>query len=143
MNKKRLPKARPHIPEEDMASLLDDFSAILHSGQLTQGEYLQRFEREFAGYIGVEHAVGLSSGTAPLEIALRYWGVDDREVVVPTNTFIASANAVLLAGGKPVLAEISASSLTSGLAEIRPLVLRERHRNFRNPKNRQAGGRRP
>ena len=118
----KLPKARPSIPAEDIASLLGDFEAILRSGQLTQGEYLQRFEQEFAAYIGVEHAVGLNSGTAPLEIAMRYWQVAGREVIVPTNTFMASANAVLLAGGTPVLADISAASLSSGLPQIRPQI---------------------
>ena len=117
--RERLPKARPYVSEEDIVSLQDDFAAILRSGQMTQGEYLRRFEDAFAGYVGVNHAVGLHSGTAPLEIALRYWEVTGREVIVPTNTFIASANAVLLAGGTPVLADISPSSLSSSLPQIR------------------------
>ena len=117
-----LPKARPSIPEEDISSLLEDFAAILRSGQLTRGEYLDRFECEFAACVDTKHAIGLSSGTAPLEIALRHWNVEDGEVIVPTNTFIASANAVLLAGGKPVLADISPTTLSSTLREIRQRV---------------------
>lgn len=120
--RRNLPKAQPHIPAEDVDQLLDDFAAILRGGRLTQGPYLERFEREFAAAIGVRHAVGLSSGTAPLEIALRHWGVEGNEVVVPTNTFIASANAVLLAGGTPVLADIDAATLSSGLHEVRGRV---------------------
>ena len=113
-----LPRAQPYIPEEDLAALLEDFAEILRSGQLTRGPHLEQFEREFAAQVGTQHAVGLSSGTAPLEIALRYWQVEGQEVVVPTNTFIASANAVLLAGGTPVLADISPTSLSSGCAQI-------------------------
>ncbi len=101
-----------------MAALLDDFAAILRSGRLTMGPYLERFEREFAACAGTEHAVAMSSGTAPLEMALRYWGVQGREVVVPTNTFIASSNAALLAGGRPVLCDIDPQTLSSGLAQI-------------------------
>lgn len=120
--RRNLPKGRPFIPAEDVDALLGDFAAILRGGQLTQGPYLERFEREFAASVGVRHAVGLSSGTAPLEIALRYWGAEGGEVIVPTNTFIASANAVLLAGGTPVLADIDAATLSSGLEEIRQQV---------------------
>ncbi len=119
---KSMPKARPWIPEEDVQYLLEDFAAIMRSGRLTQGEYLERFEEEFADYVGTKFAVGLNSGTAPLEVALRYWQVQEREVVVPTNTFAASANAVILAGGTPVLAEMCTQSLCSGLREIREKV---------------------
>ena len=122
MNDRSIPKARPWIPEEDMGGLLEDFAAILRNGRLTQGEYLERFEGEFACYVGTKYAVGLNSGTAPLEITMRYWQVRGLEVVVPTNTFAASANAVTLAGGTPVLADIRAESLCSGLADIREKV---------------------
>ncbi len=113
-----LNKGKPHIPEEDIAPLLEDFEAILRGARLTQGPFLERFEEEFAELSSTRWAVAMHSGTAPLEVALRYWDVKDAEVVVPTNTFAASANAVLLAGGRPVLAEMEASTLCSGLAEI-------------------------
>ena len=105
-----------------MAALLEDFAAILRSGRLTMGPYLERFEQEFAACVGAGHAVGMSSGTAPLEIALRYWGIEGREVVVPTNTFIASSNAALLAGGQPVLCDIDPQTLSSGLPQIEAQV---------------------
>ena len=117
-----LRKARPTIPEEDVQTLLEDFASILRSGQLTQGEYLRRFENAFADYVGVRHAVAMNSGTAPLEVAMRSFGVSDREVIVPTNTFIATANAVLLAGGVPVFCDVAEGSLWSGLEQIEPLV---------------------
>ncbi|MDE2811395.1 MAG: DegT/DnrJ/EryC1/StrS family aminotransferase [Gemmatimonadota bacterium] len=118
----KVPQTRPCIPEEDVAALLEDFAAILRSGRLTMGPYLQRFEQEFAACVGAEHAVGMSSGTAPLEVALRYWGVAGGEVVVPTNTFIASSNAALLAGGRPVLCDIDPQTLSSSLPQIEAQV---------------------
>lgn len=118
----KVPQTRPCIPEEDVAALLEDFAQILRSGRLTMGPYLERFEQEFAAYTGAEHAVGMNSGTAPLEVALRYWGIEGQEVVVPTNTFIASSNAALLAGGRPVLCDIDPQTLSSGLPQIEAQV---------------------
>lgn len=120
--KRELPKARPAIPEADIAAILADVEGILRSGQLTMGSFVARFEAEFAAVAGTQHAVAMHSGTAPLEVAMRYWGVEGGEVIVPTNTFAASANAVLLAGGQPVLADMDAATLCSGLEQIAPLV---------------------
>ena len=118
----RIDKGGPSLPAADIDSLLEDFREILRGGRLTQGEYLDRFEREFSGYVGTAHAVGMSSGTAPLEIALRHFGVEGGEVIVPTNTFAATANAVVLAGGTPVFADLDTSTLCSGPAEIEGLL---------------------
>jgi len=72
---------------------------------LTLGRYGEEFERGFAARVGVPHAVAVSSGTAALEIILRALGVSGQEVIVPTNTFAATAFAVLHAGGTPVFAD--------------------------------------
>lgn len=120
--KRVLPKARPAIPDADIAAILADVEEVLRSGRLTMGPFLARFEAEFADIAGTQHAVAMHSGTAPLEVAMRYWQVEDREVIVPTNTFAASANAVLLAGGQPVLADMDAATLCSGVEQIAPLI---------------------
>ena len=120
--KRSLPKARPAIPAEDIPALLADIEHVLRSGQLTMGPFQERFEGEFAEMVATEHAVAMHSGTAPLEVAMRHWNIEGREVIVPTNTFAASANAVLLAGGQPRLADMDATTLCSGLEQIAPLV---------------------
>ncbi|MBT4097881.1 MAG: DegT/DnrJ/EryC1/StrS family aminotransferase [Gemmatimonadetes bacterium] len=112
----------PFLPEEDVEPLLEDFAQILRSGQLTQGEFLERFETDFAAVVGVTHAVGMNSGTAPLEVGLRFAALDGGEVIVPTNTFAASVSAVCLAGGTPVLADIDALTLGSGRSQIEELI---------------------
>ena len=117
-----LSKARPCIPDDDVDALLEDFAGILRSGMLTQGDFLHRFEEAFAAYVGVGHAIAMSSGTAPLEIALRFWDVANREVILPTNTFSATANAVILAGGTPVLSDIDADTLSCSLQQVESLV---------------------
>jgi perosamine synthetase len=65
----------------------------------------------FREYCGVRNAVAVSSCTAALEIALRYFDVKGKEVIVPTNTFIASSNVVSYSGGSPILADIKADTL--------------------------------
>ena len=87
---------------------------ILASGMLTLGPYTQEFESAFAVAHSrpgatptqIPHAVAVASGTAALEIALRWVGVSDRDVVVPANTFYATAAAALRAGGRPVFADM-------------------------------------
>ncbi|MEX0785740.1 MAG: DegT/DnrJ/EryC1/StrS aminotransferase family protein [Dehalococcoidia bacterium] len=101
--------AQPIIgPEEEEAVL-----AVLRSGRLAQGERVAAFEAAFASYIGVTHAVAVSSGTAALYVALRAHGIGQGdEVLVPGFTFAATGNAVLLAGAQPVLADITAADFT-------------------------------
>lgn len=96
----------------DVPAILQELEVVLRSGRLMVGPYLARFEEAFAASVGCREAVGVSSCTAALEIALRYVGVEGAEVVVPANTFIATANAVLYAGGRPVLADVESRSLS-------------------------------
>jgi perosamine synthetase len=79
---------------------------ILASGMLTLGQYTQAFEVAFGEAHAAPHAVAVASGTAALDIALRTVGVRGRDVIVPANTFYATAAAVLQAGGRPVFADI-------------------------------------
>lgn len=103
--------ARPYFPAEDIDAIVADVRTTLESGMLMQGKQVRQFEEEFAAYCGVKHARSVNSGTSALIGILDYFGVRDREVLVPVNTFLASANAVIFAGGKPVFVEIEADTL--------------------------------
>ena len=107
----KIQSAKPYIPKEDIKDILNDFANTLSSGILTKGPYVKKFEDLFAKYIGVKNAIAVNSGTCSLEIPLRYFNVKDKEVIVPTNTFIATSNAVIFAGGKPILADIKPDTL--------------------------------
>jgi dTDP-4-amino-4,6-dideoxygalactose transaminase len=72
-----------------------------------------------AQYIGVGNAVAFDSDSSAYETLLRYFGVDDREVVVCTNSFVSVPNSVVSAGGKVVFADISAASLSMDLESLR------------------------
>ncbi|MBE9594529.1 MAG: DegT/DnrJ/EryC1/StrS family aminotransferase, partial [Proteobacteria bacterium] len=81
---------------------------VLKSKWLSLGPVTQRFEEEFANYLGVKHAFGVASGTAALHIALKVLGIrKGDEVTVPSLTFVATANSVLYCGAKPVFADIT------------------------------------
>ena len=107
-----IPPVKPYFPDEDIERIKLDVEKILKSGMLTLYNYVREFEMRFAEICGVKYAVAVNSGTSALEIALRSLGLKDGdEVIVPTNTFSATAAAVLFAGGRPVFTDIDPSSL--------------------------------
>ena len=79
---------------------------VFESTQFILGDALDTFERAFATYLGVKHAIGVGSGVDALKIALEAAGVGaGDEVIIPANTFIATALAVSATGAKPVLVD--------------------------------------
>ena len=96
----RVPPARILFPPEDRLEILERIDAALTSGQLTLGPVGRELEEAFAARHGTRHAVAVSSGTAALEIILRALDVEGREVVVPANTFFATAAAAVHAGAR-------------------------------------------
>lgn len=94
----------PEIEHEYLACLLD--------GAYIGGPAVTAFERDWAAYCGTDHAVGLASGTDALQLSLTALGVEaGDEVVVPANTFIATAAAVVRAGATPRFADVSEDTL--------------------------------
>ncbi len=95
--------AMPLLANEEKDAVL----SVLEWGQLAQGARVAEFEQEFAAYIGVKHVVAVSSGTAALHTALLAHNIGPGdEVITSPFTFIASANAILYTGAKPVFADI-------------------------------------
>ncbi|MGA2462605.1 MAG: DegT/DnrJ/EryC1/StrS family aminotransferase [Candidatus Bathyarchaeia archaeon] len=108
-----IPPTKPYFPQQDIEEMKEHLVKILTSGQLTLGEYTRDFERQFANLTGVRRAIAVNSGTSALEIALRAHGLKKGdEVIVPTNTFTATAAAVVYAGGRPVMTDISPKTMT-------------------------------
>ncbi len=92
----------PYVGEEEIAAV----SAVLRSGVLARGGEIKKFEENFARYTGVKHAIATSSGTTALHVALMANGITG-EVIVPSFSFAATANAVLHAGATPVFVDVS------------------------------------
>jgi dTDP-4-amino-4,6-dideoxygalactose transaminase len=99
------------IPLSDIDLGQDEIDAVvnvLKSKWLTMGAVTQQFEKEFAEYLGVKHAFAVSNGTAALHIACQVLGIgSDDEVIVPSLTFVATANSVLYTGATPIFADIT------------------------------------
>jgi dTDP-4-amino-4,6-dideoxygalactose transaminase len=92
-------------------SLRDGFERVMASGWFIQGSELSTFEREFAAYCGTEHCVGVGNGLDALHLILRAYGIGPGdEVIVPTNTFIATWLAVSYAGATLVPVEPDAQT---------------------------------
>lgn len=97
--------ATPLAPLRD--SILARIGEVVQRGTYILGPELQAFEREFADYLGVRHAVGVANGTDAITIGLRALGVKPGDdVVVPSFTFYASAEAVVNAGARPVFCDV-------------------------------------
>lgn len=102
----QIPAARIYFSDLDRAVIQQRVDEILRSGALTLGKYGRQFEEEFARQVGTRHAVAVNSGTSALEIPLRIWDVAGHSVVVPTNTFMATALAVWHAGAEVVFTDV-------------------------------------
>jgi dTDP-4-amino-4,6-dideoxygalactose transaminase len=86
---------------------LSAISKVIKSGQMTQGKKVAEFEQAFAKYIGTKYAVAVSSGTAALYLSLISLGIGKGDEVITTPfSFIASANAILYTGAKPIFVDI-------------------------------------
>lgn len=103
-----IPYCRHQIRDEDRAAV----SKVLDSPRLTQGPVVDAFERALCLRTGAARAVAVSSGTSALQIALQALGVGEGdEVLVPSLTFLATANAVLLGGATPVFVDVDSDTL--------------------------------
>ena len=108
MSNKFIPFHVPSIGAEE----LREVEATLRSGWLTTGPRTAQFEKEFKNYVGAPHAVAVNSGTAGLHVALAALGIGEGdEVILPSFTFLAVANAVLYQRGRPVFVDIDPVTL--------------------------------
>ena len=110
--RKQIPAAKIQFLPEDRLWIADRIQEVLATGQLTLGRYGKEFEQKFAAFCGLQHSVAVNSGTSSLEIILRCLGVNDQDVLLPTNTFFATAAAVVHAGGRPILVDMDAESFS-------------------------------
>jgi dTDP-4-amino-4,6-dideoxygalactose transaminase len=119
------------VPFTDLAGTTRDvrtaveqaWARLLSSSRFVGGAAVEEFEHEWASYCGVADAIGVNSGTDALLLTLRALGIGaGDEVVVPANTFIASVEAVVLAGATPVFADVSPDTLLLTPEELESVV---------------------
>ncbi len=119
--KKLLPYGRQLIGDDDIAAV----AKVLSSDWLTTGPTVEKFESAVCNFTGAKHAVAVSSGTAALHAAMFALGIGPGdEVVVPTMTFAADANAVVYQGGLPVFADVDPDTLLIDPADAESKITR-------------------
>tara|TARA_A100001015_G_scaffold304278_1_gene395241 strand:- start:335 stop:1231 length:897 start_codon:yes stop_codon:yes gene_type:complete len=102
----KVPASLPNFSDEDVQIILKNFKDILDGKSfLSQYIFSEKFENLFAEFVGSKYAVSCNSGTSALELIFRSINIEGKEVILPSNTFIATANAIINAGGKLVFAD--------------------------------------
>ncbi len=115
-----IPVAEPSITQRE----INYVSSAIKSGWVSSlGYYIDKFENEFAKYIGVKYALTVSNGTAALHLALVSLGIKTGdEVIIPDLTFISTANAIAYTGAKPVFADIEKETWCIDYKSIERLI---------------------
>ncbi len=90
----------------DVEAYFSDLRKLVSSGEFTLGPFVEAFEKKFAAYIGVKHAIGTNTGTGALILSLKAVGIKPgSEVITVANTFIATVGAIVAAGARPVFVD--------------------------------------
>jgi perosamine synthetase len=115
----KIPLSSPDITDSEIEAV----TAVLRTSRLSLGPQMEAFEQALAAFVGVPHAVAVSSGTAGLHLCLKTLGIGEGdEVIVPSFTFIAAANAIRYERAHPVFVDIDAESLNMSPASIEQAI---------------------
>jgi perosamine synthetase len=118
----KVPYFEPWITDNDKKNIMK----ALNQRWLTNGPFLSKFENKFQNYINSKHALGVGSATHALHLSNRALGIGPGdEVIVPTFTFVATANSVLYCGATVVLADIDPSTFNISLKSIKNLITKK------------------
>ena len=107
----KYPRAKPYFSPTDKTEILSEISDILDSGMLTQGKHVKEFEDAFSLKIGTSYAIATNSCTSALQIGIESLGIKGNRILVPTQTWMSSVNAIILSGNTPVIIDIDPDTL--------------------------------
>jgi dTDP-4-amino-4,6-dideoxygalactose transaminase len=117
-----IPAAKPLIGAEEREAV----DRVLQTGMLAQGPEVKAFEEEFSAHVGGRHCVAMNSGTSALHLGFIAAGITrGDEVIVPSFSFAATANAVVLAGGVPVFADIDPKTFNLDPDHVETLITKK------------------
>lgn len=118
----KIPAAKPLIGDDERAAV----DRVLRSGMLAQGPEVAAFESEFSQHVGGRHCVAMNSGTSALHLGFIAGGIKPGdEVIVPSFSFAATANSVVLAGGVPVFADIDPKTFNIDPNHVESLITKK------------------
>jgi len=114
-----IPLSKPDITDTEREAVMQ----VLHTPTLSLGPKVREFEQKIADYVGVEHAIGVNSGTSGLHLIIRALGIGEGDEVITTPfSFISSANCILYENAKPVFVDIDPITLTIDPAYIETAI---------------------
>ncbi len=123
MNGKTIPVAEPEIGEKELQLVTE---AVKSGWVSSRGKFISEFEEQFARFCGTEYAIATSNGTTALHLALVSLGIGkNHEVIVPTLTFAATANAVIYTGAKPAFVDSEWETWNIDPKKIRPKITKD------------------
>ncbi len=129
-----IPIAKPFFDGSEIPGI----ERVLKSGWVTQGPAVEQFETSFKNYVGVEHAVAVSNCTTGMHTIWLALGIGKNdEVICPSYSFIASANAVRHAGAEPCFADIDPHTLNLDIASTRNLIEQNYDSSLTNKKTKR------
>lgn len=113
-----IPILKIPFSDEDKRFIHKGIDEILGSGCQTMGEYTRRFEKSFCKFTGSKYCVAVCNATAGLEIILRALGIEGQSVIVPTNTFLATAFSVVHSGNRVIFADSDPKTLCLDVEDV-------------------------
>ena len=114
-----IPIARPLIGDEEKKAVLE----VLDSGMIASGPIVKKLEEKFAKYVGTKYAIATTSGTTALHTGLLSLGIGPGdEIIIPSFSFIASANSILFCGAKPVFCDVDQKTFNIDTEKIEGLI---------------------
>jgi perosamine synthetase len=117
-----IPIAKPLIGEEEKTAVMN----VLNSGMLASGPRTEEFEKKFAEYVGTKYAIATTSGTTALHLGLLGLGVTKHEeVILPSFSFIATANAVLFCDAVPVFCDVDPRTFNLAPDKLEKLITKK------------------
>ena len=119
MKPREIPPLKVVFSKNDRKEILEKIDHALKIGYVAMGKNVKEFEDSFAKYNNSKHAISVSSCSSALEIMMRALNVQGKEVLVPDNTFLATAAGVMLAGGKARMVDIEKNTFSISLKEIK------------------------
>jgi dTDP-4-amino-4,6-dideoxygalactose transaminase len=117
-----IPILRIPFPEDEKRFINQKINEVLDSGVLTMGKYTQEFEELFRRFVGSRYAVSTSNCTVALEIIIRSLGIEGKSIIIPTNTFMATAYAVMQSGNKVIFADSDRDTLSLYPKDLRKRI---------------------
>lgn len=121
MKKKEIQGASPWFAK-DVKNILKEIREVLTSGVLVNGKHLKMFENQLKSMAKTKYALAVNSGGTALELALLSLNIKNKEVILPSQTFIATSNAIIRAGGIPVFADIDFNTNCLDPNEVKRLI---------------------